>query len=208
MESSEVGARLMPLRQRPRSSGLHVADAVVRSQLGDRHRRTPDPATCLLVATVIRGKAGWRSKQRLSADSGNRLARWVSRSCVGTPEVHGVTHSYHAVEPITERSSYNSAGGGATRASSHVSESHRPTGAHALLRSPRLPRQIEVAAPTSPIGVAGWAEGAGDRDRTPDLRVVTAKLLSDTLRSVPRGDQMAWASGEQMLHGEPHPGKS
>jgi Ser/Thr protein kinase RdoA (MazF antagonist) len=77
--------------------------------------------------------------------------------------------------------------------------------AHALVRLHAGLRQIDLAAPHITTRVAGWAEGVGDRKRTPELRDRDRELLGDTLRRV--GAAIGGrGSGEQLLHGEPHPG--
>jgi Ser/Thr protein kinase RdoA (MazF antagonist) len=76
--------------------------------------------------------------------------------------------------------------------------------AHALVRLHAGLRQIEVAAPPITVRIAGWAEGAADRERTPELHDRDRELLSDTFRRV-RAAIGGWGSGEQLLHGEPHP---
>ena len=66
-------------------------------------------------------------------------------------------------------------------------------------------RQIDVTAPhfTDRVEEAQWL--VGNRAHTPELADPERELLSNTLRSLTRaiGDRGA---GEQLLHGEPHPG--
>jgi hypothetical protein len=77
--------------------------------------------------------------------------------------------------------------------------------AHALVRFHAGLRQIELAAPHITARIAGWAKGAGDRESTPDLPDRDRELISDTLRRVTAAIS-GRGSGEQLLHGEPHPG--
>ena len=77
--------------------------------------------------------------------------------------------------------------------------------AHALLRLHAGLRQIDLAAPHINVRIAGWQEGLADREVTPELRDGDRELVSDTLRRVSAAIGSRGA-GEQLLHGEPHPG--
>jgi phosphotransferase family enzyme len=77
--------------------------------------------------------------------------------------------------------------------------------AHALVRYHAGLREIDLAAPHITDRIAGWTKGAGDRESTPDLRDRDRELVSDTLRRVTAAIS-GRGSGEQLLHGEPHPG--
>jgi hypothetical protein len=77
--------------------------------------------------------------------------------------------------------------------------------AGALRRLHAALRQIELGAPHFTDRVAGAQKELGDRERTPALPGPGRELLSSTLSrlssSISRG-----GAGEQLLHGEPHPG--
>jgi Ser/Thr protein kinase RdoA (MazF antagonist) len=77
--------------------------------------------------------------------------------------------------------------------------------AGALLRLHAALRQIDLGAPHVTDRVAGAQSEVGDRERTPALPGPDRELLSNTLSrlssSISRG-----GAGEQLLHGEPHPG--
>ncbi len=76
--------------------------------------------------------------------------------------------------------------------------------AHALVRLHAGLRQIDLDAPHITARVAGWAKAAGDPESTPDLPDRDRELVSDTLRRVSAAITGS-VSGEQLLHGEPHP---
>jgi hypothetical protein len=77
--------------------------------------------------------------------------------------------------------------------------------AGALVRLHAALRRTGLAAPQLTDRVAGARREVADRARTPALTGPDRAFLSDTLsrlsRSVSRG-----SAGEQLLHGEPHPG--
>jgi aminoglycoside phosphotransferase (APT) family kinase protein len=77
--------------------------------------------------------------------------------------------------------------------------------AHALVRLHAGMRQIHLEAPHVTERIAGWAKVVGDRELTPDLDDHDRELLSDTLQRMGAATN-GWSSGEQLLHGEPHPG--
>jgi hypothetical protein len=66
-------------------------------------------------------------------------------------------------------------------------------------------RQIDLPAPHITERVAGWAEELRDREQTPELPDSERELLSTTLRGVQEVIQRL-DTGDQLLHGEPHPG--
>ncbi len=76
---------------------------------------------------------------------------------------------------------------------------------HALERLHAGMRQIDVVAPHFTDRVAEAQELVGSRDHTPALADADRELLGTTLRSLRRAIEDRRA-GEQLLHGEPHPG--
>jgi Ser/Thr protein kinase RdoA (MazF antagonist) len=72
-------------------------------------------------------------------------------------------------------------------------------GLHAALR------QIDLEAPHFTDRVAGAQREVGDRERTPALLGPDRELLSNTLSGL-NGSISRGGAGEQLLHGEPHPG--
>jgi Phosphotransferase enzyme family len=77
--------------------------------------------------------------------------------------------------------------------------------AGALMRLHAALRQTDLEAPHFTDRVAGAQREVGDRQRTPALPGPDRELISTTLsrlsNSISRG-----GAGEQLLHGEPHPG--
>ena len=66
-------------------------------------------------------------------------------------------------------------------------------------------RQIDLAAPHITDRVAAWVEEVNDPKQTPELPGPDRELLSTTFRRV-RNAINRWDAGDQLLHGEPHPG--
>jgi len=90
---------------------------------------------------------------------------------------------------------------------------HEPAGpeitpatyADALLRLHAAFRQTSLAAPHVTERIAGAQREVADRARTPELPGPDRELLSTTLSRLSRSVSRSGA-GEQLLHGEPHPG--
>ena len=76
--------------------------------------------------------------------------------------------------------------------------------ANALERLHAGLRTIDVPAPHITDRVESAQQLVASRDRTPALADADRKLLGDTLRSLRR--VIGGRGGEQLLHGEPHPG--
>ena len=66
-------------------------------------------------------------------------------------------------------------------------------------------RQVDLKAPHFTDRVAGAQAEVGDRERTPTLLGPDRELLSITLSRL-SSSISRWGAGEQLLHGEPHPG--
>lgn len=77
--------------------------------------------------------------------------------------------------------------------------------AHTLVRFHAGLRQIEVSAPNFTDRVAGAQCLVADRESTPELLGADRELLSNTLSHLGTAISAA-GTGEQLLHGEPHPG--
>ncbi|GAB3452020.1 phosphotransferase [Actinophytocola sediminis] len=71
----------------------------------------------------------------------------------------------------------------------------------ALARHHAALRGVELAAPHVTERIGGALREVGDRQRTPALPDADREFLGDTLRTL-----SATIGGEQLLHGEPHPG--
>jgi thiamine kinase-like enzyme len=76
--------------------------------------------------------------------------------------------------------------------------------AHALERLHAGMRTLDVPAPHFTDRVESAQQLVASRDRTPALADADRELLGDTLRSLRR--VIGGQAGEQLLHGEPHPG--
>jgi hypothetical protein len=77
--------------------------------------------------------------------------------------------------------------------------------AGALVRLHAALRQIDLKAPHLTDRVAGAERSVGDRQQTPALPGPDRELLGNTLSRLSRSISR-WGAGEQLLHGEPHPG--
>ena len=76
--------------------------------------------------------------------------------------------------------------------------------ANALARLHAGMRKLDVATPHFTDRVDSAQQLVASRDRTPALTDADRELLGDTLRGLRRG--IGERGGEQLLHGEPHPG--
>jgi hypothetical protein len=77
--------------------------------------------------------------------------------------------------------------------------------ADALMRHHAALRQVELAAPHVTDRVAGALREVGDREQTPALLTPDRELLGNALSTLSTAIG-GGAAGEQLLHGEPHPG--
>ncbi|MEV4754501.1 phosphotransferase [Micromonospora sp. NPDC049559] len=75
----------------------------------------------------------------------------------------------------------------------------------ALVRHHAALRRIELAAPHFTDRVAGALREVGDREQTPALSDLDREFLGDTLSRL-SSEIGGSGAGEQLLHGEPHPG--
>jgi hypothetical protein len=66
-------------------------------------------------------------------------------------------------------------------------------------------RQIDLAAPHITERVATWTAELNDPEQNPELPDSDRDLLRNTLNRV-RNAMNQWNTGDQLLHGEPHPG--
>jgi thiamine kinase-like enzyme len=80
-----------------------------------------------------------------------------------------------------------------------------PDYAHALTRLHAGLREIHLEAPHFTDRVADAQRVAADREQSPELPEPDRELLSNTLSRL-RAAISARGSGDQLLHGEPHPG--
>lgn len=80
-----------------------------------------------------------------------------------------------------------------------------PNYAQALLRLHARMRQVEITAPHFTDRVTEARSSLDDRARTPELGDADRRLLSNTLQNLTASITRR-SAGEQLLHGEPHPG--
>jgi Phosphotransferase enzyme family len=203
MEASEVRRAVDAAGTTAAALGLDVGDAVVVHN-SDRVavRLTP----CDVLARVAR--FSWRVGQEFEAEVARRLAQTDSPVGELDPRVEPGVYLRDGFA-LTLWTYYESVGpdrrGGAASArpgkSSHLESA---TYAHALVRLHAGLRQIDLAVPHITARIAGWTQGVGDPRQTPDLRERDRELVSDTLRRVSARTSRS-GSGEQLLHGEPHP---
>jgi aminoglycoside phosphotransferase (APT) family kinase protein len=81
----------------------------------------------------------------------------------------------------------------------------QPDYAHALTRLHAGLHQIDLRAPHFTDRVADAQRVVADREQSPDLQEPDRELLSNTLSRLSAAIS-ARGSGDQLLHGEPHPG--
>jgi hypothetical protein len=204
MEPSEVRRAVDAAAATASELGLHVADAVV---VHNSDRIAVRLIPCDVLARVA--PSSWEAGMEFEAEVARRLGETDSPVGELDPRVDSGVHvrdtfaitlwTYYEPVVVKQR-------GGVAHEQLGMSSDLAPADyAQALLRLHEGLRQIEVPAPHITARVAGWAEGAGDRDRTPELRDRDRELLSDTFRRV-RAAINSLGSGEQLLHGEPHPG--
>lgn len=203
MESSELRRAVDAARATASALGLHVDDAVVVHN-SDRIavRLTP----CEVLARVAR--SSWQVSQEFEAEIARRLAETGSPVGELEPRVEPGVYLRDAFaitlwtyyEPVVA----DRRGGAASEQLGMSSDLAPVDYAHALVRLHAGLRQIDLEAPHISARVAGWTEGVGDRQQTPELRDRDRELVSDTLRRVSAA-MSGWGSGDQVLHGEPHP---
>lgn len=204
MEPSEVQRAVDAARATASELGLQVSDAVV---VHNSDRIAVRLIPCDVLARIA--PSSWQTGMEFEAEVGRRLAETDSPIGELDPRVDPVVHVRDAFaitlwtyyEPVVA----DRPGSVADEQLGMSSDLAPADYAHALFRLHAGLRQIEVAAPHITVRVTGWAEGAGDRERTPELRDRDRELLTDTFRRV-RAAISGWGSGEQLLHGEPHPG--
>jgi Phosphotransferase enzyme family len=203
MEPSEVRRAVDAARATASALGLQVGDAVV---LHNSDRIAVRMSPCDVLARVAR--LSWQVGQEFEAEVARRLAETDSPVGELEPRVEPAVYlrdgfaitlwTYY--EPVvTDRR------GGAAHGPPSLSSDLAPADyAHALVRLHASLRQIDLAAPHITARVAGWTQGVGDREQTPELPDSDRELVSGTLRRV--GARInGCGSGEQLLHGEPHP---
>jgi Ser/Thr protein kinase RdoA (MazF antagonist) len=204
MESSEVRRAVDAATATVSGLGLPVDDAVVVHN-SDRIaiRLTP----CDVLARVA--PSSWQAGLEFEAEVARRLAETDSPVGELEPRVEPGVHLRDAFA-ITLWTYYETVvadrGDGALHEQFGMSTDVAPADyADALVRIHAGLSQIDLVAPHISARVAGWSAEVGNREVTPDLRDRDRELVSDTLRRV-GGAIVGRGPGDQLLHGEPHPG--
>jgi thiamine kinase-like enzyme len=188
MQASEVPRAVAAAMSTASSLDLIVDDAIV---LHDSNRLTVRLLPCDVVAQVAPvahqvAQLEVELAQRL-AESGCPLAALEPRVEPRVYERDGfVVTLWTYYEPVTSR---------------EVSPADYAT---ALERLHAGMRKIDIPTPHFTDRVDSAQQLVASRDRTPALADADRELLGDTLRSLRR--VIGERGGEQLLHGEPHPG--
>ncbi len=188
MQGSEVSRAVAAAKSTASSLGLTVDDAIV---LHDSNKLTLRLLPCDVlarVAPVAHQVARFEIElaQRL-AESGNPIATLEPRVEPRGYERDGfVVTLWTYYEPVTSR---------------EVSPADY---ANALERLHAGMRKLDVPAPHFTDRVESAQQLVASRDDTPALADADRELLGDTLRSLRQ--VIGERRGEQLLHGEPHPG--
>ncbi|SDD80751.1 phosphotransferase enzyme family protein [Streptomyces prasinopilosus] len=188
MRASEVPRAVAAARSIASSLGLAVDDAIV---LHDSNKLTLRLLPCDVLARVAPVA---QQVARFEVDLAQRLAEAGCPVAALEPRVEPRVHerdgfvvtlwTYYAPVPPQQVPPADYAG--------------------ALERLHAGMRTLDVPAPHFTERVERAQRLVADRDRTPALADADRELLDDTLRSLRR--VIGERGGEQLLHGEPHPG--
>ncbi|WP_279583275.1 aminoglycoside phosphotransferase family protein [Fodinicola feengrottensis] len=196
---------MTPPRRPPPAFGLDVDDAVV---VHNSDRIAVRLIPCDVLARVA--PSSWQAGMEFEAEVARRLAE--TDSPIGElesrvePGVHvrggfAITlWTYYEPVAADRRAAAAHEQLGMSTALTPADYAHALVRLHGGLRQADLPTAHHITA-----RVAGWAHELGDRELTPELRDPDRALVSDTLSRMSAGVS-GFGSGEQLLHGEPHPG--
>lgn len=188
MEPSHVRRALEAARSTARELGLPVNDAVV---IHNSDRIAVRLSPCDVLARVA--PQAWEASMHLEAAVARRLGE--TDSPVGALEPRAGPRVYvRDAFALTLWTYYEPVGAIAPA-----------DYADALVRIHAGLRQIDLAVPHITERVNAWAAEVGDRAQTPDLPGPDRELLRTTFSRV-RDAMNQWDMGDQLLHGEPHPG--
>jgi len=188
MQASEAGRAMAAAMSTASSLGLAAGDAIV---LHDSNKLTLHLLPCDVlarIAPVAHQVAQFEVElaQQL-AESGCPVASLDPRVEPRVYERDGFVVTFWTYyEPVTSR------------------EISPADYANALERLHAGLRKLDVPAPHFTDRVESAQQLVASRDRTPALADADRELLGDTLRSLRR--VIGERGGEQLLHGEPHPG--
>jgi Phosphotransferase enzyme family len=189
MQASEVPRAVAAAMSTASSLDLIVDDAIV---LHDSNRLTVRLLPCDVLARVgpVAHQAGLEFEVELAqllAEAGCPVATLEPRVAPRVYERDGfVVTLWSYYEPVTSRA---------------ISPADY---ADALERLHAGMRKLDVPTPHFTDRVESAQRLVASRDRTPALADTDRELLGDTLRSLRR--VIGARGGEQLLHGEPHPG--
>lgn len=188
MEPAQVRRAVEAASATARELGLPVDDAVV---IHNSDRIAVRLVPCDVLARIA--PQAWEDGQQFEAEVARRLAE--TDSPVGELEPCAEPRVYlRDAFALTLWTYYE-----------QVGEIAPADYADTLVRVHAGLRQIDLAAPHITERVAAWVEEVNDPEGTPELPGPDRELLSDTFRRV-RNAIDQWDTGNQLLHGEPHPG--
>jgi hypothetical protein len=189
MEASEVWRAVEAAESTASALGLQVDDAVVVHN-SDRIavRLTP----CDVLARVA--PSAHQAGSQFEVEVASRLAETAGPVAELDPRVEPRVYVHDAFA-ISLWTYYESVGSGIAPADY----------ADALMRLHASLRQVDLRTPHFTDRVAIAQKELGDRGQTPALPSADRELLSDTLSRFSEAIGSG-TPGEQLLHGEPHPG--
>jgi hypothetical protein len=190
MEPSEVRRAVEAGRSTASALGLQVDDAVV---VHNSDRIAVRLIPCDVLARVA--PSAHQAGSEFEVEVARRLAETDSPVAELEPRVEPRVYTRDAFA-ITLWTYYEPVG------SSEIAPADY---AHALVRLHGGLRQIDLRAPHFTDRVVGAQREVGDREETPALLDADRELLSNTLSRL-RTAISSGGTGEQLLHGEPHPG--
>ena len=188
MEPAHVRRAVQAASATARELGLPVDDAVV---IHDSDRIAVRLTPCDVLARIA--PQAWEDGQQFEAEVARRLTE------IGSP--------VGELEPRAEPRVYVRDAFAFTLWTYYeqVGEVTPVDYASALVRLHAGLRQIDMAAPHITERVAAWVAEVNDPEGTPELPGPDRELLSITFNRV-RNAIDPWDTGDQLLHGEPHPG--
>lgn len=189
MEPSEVRRAVEAGRSTASTLGLQVDDAVVVHN-SDRIALRLIPCDVLARVAPSSHQAG----SQFELDVACRLAETDSPVAELEPRVEPRVYMRDAFA-ITLWTYYEPVG---------FSDIAPADYAHALVRLHAGLRRIDLGAPHFTDRLAGAQREVGDREQTPALLGADRELLGTTLSGL--RTTIGSGAGEQLLHGEPHPG--
>ena len=187
MEPSQVRLAVEAARSTARELGLQVSDAVV---IHNSDRIAVRLIPCDVLARIA--PQAWEDDLQFEAEVARRLAE--TDSPVGALEPRAAPRVYvRDTFALTLWTYYE-----------QVGDIAPADYADALIRIHAGLRQIDLAAPHITDRVAAWVTEVNDPAQTPALPGPDRELLSTTLNRVSYA-MHRWDTGDQLLHGEPHP---